>query len=135
MGHEWPERPDDLADAKRWVDLVSTTTIALMFCESHTALTDDPLADLAASVSKPVRSALTPAFVRVFTSCVRLRRSSFWKTWVRWVLTVARLTNSESATSWLDRPSATRATTFSSAGVNESHPATGRLRAPRRRRA
>ncbi len=35
MGHEWLERPDDLGDAKRWADLVSTPTVAMAFCETH----------------------------------------------------------------------------------------------------
>ena len=35
VGHEWPERVDDLSDARRWADLMSTTTIATAFCETY----------------------------------------------------------------------------------------------------
>ena len=35
MGHEWPQRPNDLRDAKRWGDLVNTTALAMTFCETH----------------------------------------------------------------------------------------------------
>jgi poly(3-hydroxybutyrate) depolymerase len=34
-GHEWPERVEDLTAAKRWSDLMSTTTVALTFCETY----------------------------------------------------------------------------------------------------
>jgi len=34
-GHEWPERVDDPTAAKRWTDLMSTTTIAMAFCETY----------------------------------------------------------------------------------------------------
>ena len=49
MGHEWPERPDDLADAKRWVDLMSTTTIALSVLRESCALTEG-------STRRPIRA-------------------------------------------------------------------------------
>ena len=35
MGHEWPEPLDDLRDARRWADVISTTTIAMVFCETY----------------------------------------------------------------------------------------------------
>ena len=34
MGHEWPERVDEPTNARRWVDLMSATTIAMSFFET-----------------------------------------------------------------------------------------------------
>jgi polyhydroxybutyrate depolymerase len=35
MGHEWPEPVDNLNDAKRWADLMDTTSIASAFFETY----------------------------------------------------------------------------------------------------
>lgn len=35
MGHEWPERVDDPRTARRWADLMSTTTIAMSFFDAN----------------------------------------------------------------------------------------------------
>ena len=78
---------------------------------------------------RPGRSRYAP------TSCARLLTPSFWNTWARCVLTVARLTINVSATCWFVWPSATSATTRCSDGVSASHPDGGRARLPRRRRA
>ena len=37
MGHEWPVRVDELGEAQRWADLMSTTTIAMEFFAAHPA--------------------------------------------------------------------------------------------------
>ena len=35
MGHEWPEPVDDASRARRWADVIDTTTIAMAFCENY----------------------------------------------------------------------------------------------------